>query len=658
VLAHADGTLRQHRSSLGAAITGIMRQFDPDTVITFGADGGYGHPDHVAISELTTEAYRALVRDNHRGQRLYHAAFPPRRTVMAEELAHWIINSGQQAADHAALQAITLFAGESATMGLARDDVRVEWFPPGTYVVEQGEPANALYLILDGIADALLEHPDGQVIPVLRNGRARTASDALRLPDVRGIAAGAPRSSASSRARSRSWSTRLTRAVPRWWSPTSCRAPGQHGRDPEPGRRLRPGTAGCAATPGHRPAGGTFRPRGADGSPARGPCRGDRARRRQLVAVGHLPPAAGDDLALAGPYPCGADLGERDSGGLGELGRAGRAAAGRRCARPCGRTGFNSTGVGLPRPGDPLPTGLTVPDGPRVAFKGAGQVARDAASGFAELARVAPPAGVGILIFAQTVVRGALVVLIPVLAVQTLVLGQSAVGWLTAAIGAGGLVGGAAAAGLVHVTRLGRAFVAGLLVRGLPLACLALTPSEAVAYLALVVVGIGNAVENVGGFTLIARAAGPRSAGRSARRDRVRGSGRAGRRSRRRTCAPVRPRRSRHAGPAGRRPDVLALAHVRRFVRLDQAMPDPGQEVELLRRLAMFAPLPLAVRPELRRPPGPVAAPDAPRRRRRCRSRTCRAAAHRPPGRRHPPLQVAATRVRYTAAASLMSVPE
>jgi hypothetical protein len=40
---------------------------------------------------------------------------------------------------------------------------------------------------------------------------------------------------------------------------------------------------------------------------------------------------------------------------------------------------------------------------------------------------------------------------------------------------------------------------------------------------------------------------------------------------------------------------VLALAHVRRFVRLDKAMPAPGQEVEMLRRLAMFAPLPLAV---------------------------------------------------------------
>jgi hypothetical protein len=40
---------------------------------------------------------------------------------------------------------------------------------------------------------------------------------------------------------------------------------------------------------------------------------------------------------------------------------------------------------------------------------------------------------------------------------------------------------------------------------------------------------------------------------------------------------------------------VLTLVHVRRFVRFDKAVPAPGQEVELLRRLAMFAPLPLAV---------------------------------------------------------------
>ncbi len=163
VLAYPDGTLQRHRSSLGAAIADIIRQSDPDTVITFGADGGYGHPDHVAISELTIQAFRTQVRDHNRGQRLYHAVFPPRHTSMAEELARWIADSGQRAADRAALQAIALFAAESATMRLARDDVRVAWFPPDTSVIEQGEPAHALYLILSGTAGALLERPRGQV---------------------------------------------------------------------------------------------------------------------------------------------------------------------------------------------------------------------------------------------------------------------------------------------------------------------------------------------------------------------------------------------------------------------------------------------------------------------------------------------------------------
>ena len=163
VLAYPDGALQHHRATLGAEIVDIMRQFDPDTVVTFGADGGYGHPDHVAISSLTTQAFRAMVRGHNGGRRLYHAVFPPRRTSMAEELAHWIAGSGRRAIDPATLHAITLFAGESVTMRLARDDVRVEWFPSGTSVTEQGEPADALYLILSGTAVRLLEQPDGQM---------------------------------------------------------------------------------------------------------------------------------------------------------------------------------------------------------------------------------------------------------------------------------------------------------------------------------------------------------------------------------------------------------------------------------------------------------------------------------------------------------------
>ena len=240
-------------------------------------------------------------------------------------------------------------------------------------------------------------------------------------------------------------------------------------------------------------------------------------------------------------------------------------------------------------------TRLAVPDIPRPAVSGTAQVARDAARGLAELSRLAPPAGVVILGFAQTFVRGALTVLIAVLAVKTLLLGQSAVGWLTAAIGAGGLVGGFAATRVVRVTRLGRTFVAALLLWGLPLVWLAATPGAVVAYLALVVVGIGNAIEDVSGFTLIARSASPRSGGRLLGAAEFAFQAGLGAGS---VAAPallhglgVRGTLALLGGGLA----ALALAHARRFARLDAAMPAPGPELEQLRRLAMFAPLPLAV---------------------------------------------------------------
>ena len=220
---------------------------------------------------------------------------------------------------------------------------------------------------------------------------------------------------------------------------------------------------------------------------------------------------------------------------------------------------------------------------------------RDVTSGLAEFVRMAPPGGVAILAFAQTLLRGALVVLIAVLAVHVLALGGSAVGWLTAAFGAGGLVGGAVAAGAVRVTRLGRSFIIGLLLWGLPLAFVGLAPVVAIAYLALVVVGIGNAVVDVSGFTLVTRLAGPGTAGRAlGALEFVALAGLA-------TGSILTPALLHVFGVRGTLALLggglagLALAHAVRFRRLDRSLPEPGPETELLRDLPMFAPLPLAV---------------------------------------------------------------
>jgi len=238
---------------------------------------------------------------------------------------------------------------------------------------------------------------------------------------------------------------------------------------------------------------------------------------------------------------------------------------------------------------------LSVPDTPELPGSGAGQVVRDVASGLAEFVRMAPPGGVAILAFAQTLLRGALVVLIAVLAVHVLALGGSAVGWLTAAFGAGGLVGGAVAAAAISITRLGRSFIAGMLLWGVPLALLALRPAVALAYLALVIVGVGNAFVDVAAFTLVTRLAGPRTAGKVlGALEFVALAGLA-------TGSILTPLLLHLAGTRGTLALLggglagLALAHAARFRRLDRAMPAPGPETGLLISLPMFAPLPLAI---------------------------------------------------------------
>jgi len=222
------------------------------------------------------------------------------------------------------------------------------------------------------------------------------------------------------------------------------------------------------------------------------------------------------------------------------------------------------------------------------------RVLHDLATGVKAFVRVPPPGGVAILVFAQTFLRGAVVVLIAVLAVDTLALGEQAVGWLNAALGVGGLVGGVIAAAVVRVTRLGRSFIAGLVFWGLPLAVLSLMTEPVVAYLAFVAVGIGNAVEDVGEFTLLARQLSPAMIARVLGVLELTALAGIGLGS---VAAPSLLHAFGMRGTLallGLGMTGLALAHARPFARIDRTMPQPGKEVELLRGLPMFAPLPLA----------------------------------------------------------------
>ena len=57
-----------------AAVVQHLRRVQPHVVITFGPDGGYGHPDHVAISQYTTAAVVAAADPTI--SKLYYIAWP------------------------------------------------------------------------------------------------------------------------------------------------------------------------------------------------------------------------------------------------------------------------------------------------------------------------------------------------------------------------------------------------------------------------------------------------------------------------------------------------------------------------------------------------------------------------------------------------------
>jgi MFS family permease len=106
----------------------------------------------------------------------------------------------------------------------------------------------------------------------------------------------------------------------------------------------------------------------------------------------------------------------------------------------------------------------------------------------------------------QTLVAGALNVLLVVLALEVLDLGQSGPGLLNAAVGIGGVLGAVVALALVGRQRLASDFGAGLLLWAVPMVLIGLWPHEAPALVLLAVLGIGNTLVDVAALTLLQRA--------------------------------------------------------------------------------------------------------------------------------------------------------
>jgi len=110
----------------------------------------------------------------------------------------------------------------------------------------------------------------------------------------------------------------------------------------------------------------------------------------------------------------------------------------------------------------------------------------------------------------QTFIRGAVTVLLVVVAIELLAGDDADVGLLNAAIGLGALAGSLGASAVRWNGRLARCLAAGVTLWGAPLVLLGLLTEQWSAALAFAIVGVGNALVDIGAFTLVARLADDR----------------------------------------------------------------------------------------------------------------------------------------------------
>ncbi|SEP98561.1 PIG-L family deacetylase [Microlunatus flavus] len=163
-----DGVLgRMPLEEVTAVVLPVLERLAPDVVVTFGDDGAFGHPDHTMSARAVLAAREHLaVRP-----RVLQARFPPQERLLLDLLVEWLTSGEQRFVGTAGFaNALRLFADGSSMLGFAADHLQVQWFPAGSYVIEQGEPPNELFCILSGRVDVVRESADGELRTVATVG--------------------------------------------------------------------------------------------------------------------------------------------------------------------------------------------------------------------------------------------------------------------------------------------------------------------------------------------------------------------------------------------------------------------------------------------------------------------------------------------------------
>ncbi len=185
-LDYPDGGLSEiHDETLVRLASELLGEFEPDVVITFGPDGISGHPDHIAVgAAVTTACYEMR---SARSIRLFHCHLPQSRMLLRDRLAEWVVElTTRFKGSKDFVRALSVFSRETSSLGYAADFVNVEWFPSGSYVIEQGEAATTMYFLLSGQVEIRREGEDGRVRVVGQSGPGEFIGEM-------GIATGQPR---------------------------------------------------------------------------------------------------------------------------------------------------------------------------------------------------------------------------------------------------------------------------------------------------------------------------------------------------------------------------------------------------------------------------------------------------------------------------------
>lgn len=185
-LDHPDGGLSEIDSQILVRLASeLLGEIDPDVVITFGPDGFSGHPDHMAVGAAVTAACYEM--RSSRSIRLFHCHLPRSGMLLRDRLAHWVVElSARFKGTKDFVRAMSVFSREATGLGYIADFVNLEWFPSGSYLVEQGEAATTMLFLLAGNVEIRREGDDGRVRVVDRSGPGEFIGE-------QGIATGQPR---------------------------------------------------------------------------------------------------------------------------------------------------------------------------------------------------------------------------------------------------------------------------------------------------------------------------------------------------------------------------------------------------------------------------------------------------------------------------------